>query len=207
MTPSDTRLPGLTYLAIMGLLTSIGALTTEIMLLALDVLGQDLGVGDINQTTLVVMVVFLGTALGQLVVGSLSDAYGRKGVIIWGYVLFIVGCGLSMLASDWGLMLAARFLQGLGAAGPRVVSVAIVRDEYKERAMARIMLIIMAIFILTPIIAPLMGQGLIYLGGWHATFAGLILIAVPSALWFARAIPETLPQDRRRRLSAASPSP
>ena len=191
----------------MGLLTSIGALTTDIMLLALDVLGQDLGVGDIDQTTLVVMVVFLGMALGQLVVGPLSDAYGRKSVIIWGYALFIVGCGRSMLASDWWLMLAARFLQGLGAAGPRVVSVAIVRDEYKERAMASIMLIIMAIFILTPIIATLMGQGLIYLGGWHATFAGLMLIAVPSALWFARTNPATLPLDRRRRLSAASPSP
>ncbi len=56
----------------------------------------------------------------------------------------------------------------------------------------------MAIFILAPIIAPLIGQGLIYLGGWRATFAGLILVAVPSALWFARAIPETVPQDRRR---------
>ena len=110
------------------------------------------------------MVFFLGMALGQLVVGPLSDAYGRKRVIIWGYALFIAGCGLSMLAGDWWLMVAARFLQGLGAAGPRVVSVAIVRDEYKGRAMARIMSIIMAIFILAPIIAPLMGQGLIYLG-------------------------------------------
>ena len=201
MTSSDARLPGFTYLAIMGLLTSIGALATDIMLPALGVLGQDLGVGDINQTTLVVMVFFLGMALGQLVVGPLSDAYGRKRVIIWGYALFIAGCGLSMLAGDWWLMVAARFLQGLGAAGPRVVSVAIVRDEYKGRAMARIMSIIMAIFILAPIIAPLMGQGLIYLGGWRATFAGLILVAVPSALWFARAIPETLPQDRRRRFT------
>ena len=198
MTSSDARLPGFTYLAIMGLLTLIGALATEIMLPTLGVLGQDLVVADINHTTLVVMVFFIGMALGQLVVGPLSDAYGRKRVIIWGYALFIAGCGLSMLASDWWLMVAARFLQGLGAAGPRVVSVAIVRDEYKGRAMARIMSIIMAILILAPIIAPLMGQGLIYLGGWCATFAGLILVALPSALWFARAIPETLPQDRRR---------
>ena len=96
MTSSDARLPGFTYLAIMGLLTSIGALATDIMLPALGVLGQDLGVGDINHTTLVVivMVFFLGMALGQLVVGPLSDAYGRKRVIIWGYALFIAGCGL-----------------------------------------------------------------------------------------------------------------
>ena len=131
MTSSDARLPGFTYLAIMGLLTSIGALATDIMLPALGVLGQELGVGDVNQTTLVVMVFFLGMALGQLVVGPLSDAYGRKRVIIWGYALFVAGCVLSMLAGNWWLMVAARF-QGLGAAR-RVVSVAIVRDEHGTR--------------------------------------------------------------------------
>ena len=82
MTSSDDRLSGFTYLAIMGLLTSIGALATDIMLPALGVLGQDLGVGDINHTTLVVLVLFLGRALGQLGVGRLSDAYGCKSVII-----------------------------------------------------------------------------------------------------------------------------
>ena len=82
MKSSDAQLPGFTYLAIMGLLTSIGALATDIMLPALGVLGRDLGVGDINLTTQVVMVFFLGMAIGQLVVGPLCDAYGRKRVII-----------------------------------------------------------------------------------------------------------------------------
>lgn len=203
MTSSDTARPGVTYLAIMGLLTSIGALATDIMLPALGVMGRDLGVDDINHTTLVVTLFFLGMALGQLVVGPLSDAYGRKPVVIWGYGLFVAGCVLSLLAESWALMVAARFLQGLGASAPRIVAVAIVRDEYKGRVMARIMSIIMAIFILAPIIAPLMGQGLIYLGGWPATFAGLILVAVPSALLFARALPETLPPARRRRFTPA----
>ena len=203
MTSSDTAGPGVVFLAVMGLLTSIGALATDIMLPALGVMGRDLGVADINHTTLVVSIFFLGTAVGQLVVGPLSDAFGRKPVVIWGYGLFVAGCGLSFVADSWWLMVTARFLQGFGAAAPRVVSVAIVRDRYKGRAMARIMSIIMAIFILAPIIAPLMGQGLIYLGGWKATFAGLILVAVPSALWFSRAIPETLPPPRRRRFQPA----
>ena len=196
-----SALPGGTYLAIMGLLTSVGALSTDIMLPALGVMGQDLGVGNINHTTLVVTVFFLGMALGQLVVGPLSDAYGRKQVVLWGYGLFVVGCVLSFVARDWSLMIIARLLQGLGAAAPRVIAVAIVRDEHKGRAMARIMSIIMAIFILAPILAPLMGQGLIYLGGWRATFAGLILVALPSAVWFHLAIAETLPPERRRRFT------
>ena len=203
MTSSEQARPGVIYLAIMGLLTSVGALATDIMLPALGMMGRDLGIGDINHTTLVITIFFLGMALGQLVVGPLSDAYGRKPVVIWGYGLFVTGCVLSLLADSWTLMVAARFLQGLGASAPRIVAVAIVRDEYKGRAMARIMSIIMAIFILAPIIAPLMGQGLIYLGGWHATFAGLILVAVPSALLFARALPETLPPSQRRRFTPA----
>ena len=203
MTSSDAGRPGVIYLAIMGLLTSIGALATDIMLPALGMMGRDLGVGDVNHTTLVVTIFFLGMALGQLVVGPLSDAFGRKPVVVWGYALFCLGCLISLLADSWALMVAARFLQGLGASAPRIVAVAIVRDEYKGRVMARIMSIIMAIFILAPIIAPLMGQGLIYLGGWQATFAGLILVAMPSAVLFARALPETLPPSRRRRFTLA----
>ena len=204
MTSSETAGPGVVFLVVMGLLTSIGALATDIMLPALGVMGRDLGVADINHTTLVVSIFFLGMAIGQLVVGPQSDAFGRKPVVIWGYGLFIAGCLLSLVVESWTLMVAARFLQGLGAAAPRVVSVAIVRDRYKGRAMARIMSIIMAIFILAPIIAPLMGQGLIYLGGWKATFAGLVLVAVPSAVLFNSAIEETLPSTHRRRFRPAT---
>ncbi len=197
--PSNTASrPGISYLAIMALLTSIGALTTDIMLPALGVIGRDLGVGNINNTTLIVTVFFLGMAIGQLIVGPLADSWGRKPVVLGGYALFILGCLLSMVAESWTLMVVARVLQGIAAAAPRVIAVAIVRDEYKGRVMARIMSIIMAVFILTPIMAPLLGQGLIYIGGWRATFAGLILVALPTVWWFHRSIDETLPVARRR---------
>jgi DHA1 family bicyclomycin/chloramphenicol resistance-like MFS transporter len=198
MTSTTASRPGISYLAIMALLTSIGALTTDIMLPALGVIGRDLGVGDINNTTLIITAFFLGMAIGQLVVGPLADSYGRKPVVLVGYALFIIGCLLSMVAESWALMVVARIFQGIAAAAPRVIAVAIVRDEYTGRVMARIMSIIMAVFILTPIMAPLLGQGLIYIGGWRATFAGLILVALPTAWWFHRSIPETLPPARRR---------
>ena len=136
-TSNGTSLPSGTYLAIIGLLTSIDALSTDIMLPALAVLGGELGVGNINHTTLVVTVFFLGMALGQLVMGPLSDAYGRKPIVLWGYSLFIAGCVLSFIAESWSVKIIARWPQGLGAAGPRVIAVAIVRDEYKGRAMAQ----------------------------------------------------------------------
>ena len=182
MRSSDTSGPGVSYLAIMALLTSIGAMTTDIMLPALGIIGRDLGVVDVNSTTLIVTAFFLGMAVGQLLVGPLADSYGRKPVVLGSYAVFIIGCLLSMLADSWVLMVAARVLQGVAAAPPRVVVVAIIRDEYRGRVMARIMSIIMAVFILTPILAPLIGQGLMYMGGWRATFAGLIAVALPTAL-------------------------
>ena len=93
-------------------------------------------------------------------------------MVLVGYALFILGCLLSMVAESWALMVVARICQGIAAAAPRVIAVAIVGDEYRGRVMARIMSIIMAVFILTPIMAPLFGLGLIYIGGWCATFAG-----------------------------------
>jgi DHA1 family bicyclomycin/chloramphenicol resistance-like MFS transporter len=96
------------------------------------------------------------------------------------------------------MMLFSRVLQGVGAAAPRIVAVAMVRDEYEGRAMARVMSIIMAAFIIVPIIAPALGQSLIYLGGWRLTFVGLVVLAVLVSLWFGVRQSETLaPMNRR----------
>ena len=201
MTSSTASQPGISFLAIMALLTSIAALTTDIMLPGLAVIGRDLGVDNINHTTLIITAFFFGMAFGQLAVGPLADSYGRKPVVLGGYVLFILGCLLSMVCESWTLMVFARVLQGIAAAAPRVLALAIVRDQYKGRMMARIMSIIMAVFVLTPIMAPLFGQGLIYLGGWRATFAGLIVVALPTAWWFHESIAETLSASHRRPFS------
>ena len=201
MTTSSQSTPTIAYMLLMALLMSIGALGTDIMLPALGVLGSDLAVANMNDTTLVVTAFFLGMALGQLIVGPLSDRYGRKPIILGGYGLFIIGCVMSMTADNWTMMVAARVLQGFGAAGPRVIAVAMVRDEHQGRIMAKIMSIVMAAFVLAPILAPLIGQVMIYIGGWRATFAALIAVAVPSAICFHLTMHETLPVDRRRPLS------
>lgn len=95
------------------------------------------------------------------------------------------------------MMLTGRLLQGLGAAGPRIVTLAVIRDRYEGRRMARVMSFAMAIFILVPIIAPAMGQGILLIANWRAIFGAFLVIAAATALWFMARQPETLPADRR----------
>ncbi len=195
---SDPKTPPLPeYIALVALMISIVALATDLMLPALDIIGHDLSVANVNDAQMVVSSFFLGLAAGQLVVGPLSDSFGRKPVIYSGYALFVLGCILSMTTTDWSVMLLARALQGLGAAAPRVVTVALVRDSYEGRAMARIMSFVMAVFILVPALAPAIGQGHVHLGGWRATFAGLIIPALVALTWFALRMPETQPRAQR----------
>lgn len=198
MRPTPKTPPLAEYIALVALMISIVALATDLMLPALGIIGRDLSVVNPNDAQMVVSAFFLGLAAGQLVVGPLSDSFGRKPVIYAGYALFILGCILSMVTTSWPVMLLGRALQGLGASAPRVVTVALVRDSYEGRAMARIMSFVMAVFILVPALAPALGQGLVQLGGWRATFAGLIVPALIALTWFWLRMPET--QPRRRRL-------
>lgn len=194
----STPSPSATYLLLIALLTSIGALATDIMLPALGELGTDLNVANMNNTTIVVTAFFLGMAFGQMVAGPMSDSWGRKPVVLGGYALFVVGAILSMTAESWNIMVLGRVLQGLGAAAPRVITMAIVRDEYQGRVMAKIMSFVMAVFVIVPVLAPMLGQVMIYVGGWRATFAALIVISGFTALWFHLSMHETLTPEKKR---------
>jgi MFS transporter, DHA1 family, multidrug resistance protein len=186
------------FVALLAMMISIVALSTDMMLPALDIIGQDLGVTNPNDTQLVISSLFLGFATGQLLAGPISDSFGRKPVIYVGYLVFIAGCVLSIFATDYSTMLIGRVLQGLGAACPRIITVAIVRDGYEGRAMAQIMSIVMAVFIIVPAIAPALGQGVIVLFGWRSVFVALMAMAIVSVVWFWRRQPETLKDEDRR---------
>ena len=185
----------------LALTVSLVAMSTDVILPALGTIGAALGVADVNDTQLIVSALFLGFGIGQFLVGPLSDSFGRKPVVYLGYAVFITGCLVSMLAGNFASMLIGRALQGLGAAAPRVVSVAIVRDGYEGRAMARIMSFVMAVFILVPTIAPMIGQVIMLAGGWHAIFAFLLVMALVALGWFGLRQPETLAAARRRPFS------
>ena len=120
----------------------------------------------------------LGLAVGQLLFGPLSDAFGRKPVIAAGLSLFLMGSLISAIADNFFILILGRVLQGVGAAGPRTVSIAMVRDLYSGRSMARIIYISMSIFILVPIIAPALGQTIMLIAGWRYIFGTFILFGV-----------------------------
>ena len=181
------------FVTLLAAMISILALSIDAMLPALDQIGTDLGVSDANDTQLIVSGMFLGFAAGQIAAGPLSDSFGRKPVIYVGYVIFIAGCIMSMTATVFEVMLAGRVLQGLGAAAPRIVSLALVRDGYEGRAMARIMSIVMAIFILVPAIAPSVGEAVLLVADWRAIFGLLLLMAIIASVWFAARQPEARP--------------
>lgn len=186
------------FIGLLAMMISIVALSTDIMLPGLDVIGRELAVADLNDTQLVISSLFVGYAVGQILSGPISDCYGRKPVIYIGYAVFIAGCLLSAFATSFSVMLIGRVLQGLGAAAPRIVAIALVRDGYEGRAMARIMSFVMAVFIIVPAIAPAIGQGVLMVSDWRMMFGLLIAMAVVSVIWFAWRQPETLPPGERR---------
>ncbi len=198
--PAQTR-PLAEFVALMALMISIVALSTDAMLPALAIIGRDLGALEPNDNQLVVSAFFLGLAVGQVFFGPISDSIGRKPAINAGFAIFAAGCVLSIVATDFNMMLAGRVLQGIGAAGPRTVAVALVRDQYAGRAMARIMSFVMTVFILVPIAAPMLGQGILIFAEWHVIFALFLALAVLAVVWLSLRQPETLPREKRRPFS------
>ncbi len=189
------------FVPLVGLLMSLVALAIDAMLPALPAIGSDFGVSRPNDVQLVIMSLFLGLGIGQLLFGPLSDSIGRKPAVHAGLVLFMIGCLVSIFAPTFEVMIAGRVLQGIGVAGPRIVTMALVRDQYEGRMMARLMSFAMAVFIMVPTIAPALGQGLLILGGWRAIFVTFLVISAIVFAWFALRQPETLPTDRRRPFS------
>ena len=185
------------FVFLMGMMTATAALAIDAVMPALGLIGHALNVQSENDNQLIISLLFAGMALGQLIYGPLSDSIGRKPAIYIGFGLYIAGAVIAVLSTSLSVMLAGRFLQGLGAAGPRIVSVALIRDLYEGRMMASVMSFIMSIFIFVPAVAPALGEGLLFLWGWHAIFWLFIGVAALTLFWFALRQPETLPAAER----------
>lgn len=200
--PSDApRLSQGEFIALIAMLFATIAFSIDAMLPAEPAIAAAFTPDDPNRAKLVVGSFFLGMGIGTFLSGPLSDAFGRKRVMIWGGAIYSLAALICIFAQSLEVLLAARVLQGIGGAGPRTVSLAMVRDLYKGREMARIMSFAMMIFMVAPAAAPLLGQQIIHLSGWHAIFIAFILFAVIAMTWLAVRQPETLPVAARVPLS------
>ncbi|MCV2892347.1 MFS transporter [Lentibacter sp. XHP0401] len=191
------------FIGLMAMIFAMTAFSIDAMLPALPTIGQELSPDNINAAQLILTSFVLGMGIGTFFTGPLSDSFGRKPVIYAGIALYMVGAMLAWAAQTLELVLAARLVQGLGIAGPRIVSIAIIRDLFEGRQMAKLVSTVMMIFTLVPAIAPLIGAGIIALTGWRGIFAAFIIFAFLVTCWFGFRLEETLPKAKRRPFEAA----
>ncbi|KAA8609053.1 multidrug MFS transporter [Salipiger aestuarii] len=192
------------FVALLATLFATIAFSIDAMLPALPQIGAELTPEDVNRAQLVVTSFVLGMGIGTLFTGPLSDTFGRKPVILGGAAIYIAMSLLAATEDTLEGLLFARMIQGFGAAGPRVVALAIVRDLHSGREMARIMSFVMMVFTLFPALAPSIGALIIDVSSWRAIFWAFILLATISSLWLFLRLPETLPRQNRRPFSVVA---
>lgn len=184
------------FVAMMSLLMGLIALGIGLMLPGLDEIATDLSVtGGSAGVAGIVTAYFLGLAAGQMVWGPLADRFGRKLALDLGLGVVVVGALASAAAPSLSVLLVTRVLWGLGASAARSTTLTVVRDIHSGDRMARLMSLIMSVFILVPVIAPTIGVGVLAVTSWRGMFMGVALVAVALLVWLRR-LPETLrPED------------
>lgn len=201
-TTSTTRdLSRVEFIALMAALMALNALAIDVMLPALPYMGEALGISHENERQFVVGVYMLGFGIAQLAFGPLADRYGRRGPLLVGLVIYVVAAFAAVFAPTFGILLAIRFTQGLGAAATRVIATSVVRDRFSGRAMAEVMSLTFMVFMVIPIIAPGIGQVILLSGPWQYIFLFMGGLAAIISIWAFVRLPETLHPEYRRPLT------
>lgn len=189
------------FVTLMALLTSLVALSIDAMLPALSLIGEDLNSSSPQQTHMIVTLFFIGMAFGQLVFGPISDSFGRHFAVYLGALIFCLGTLICMAATTMEVMLLGRLIQAFGVSGPRIATMAMIRDIYAGDRMARVMSFIMLVFIMVPMLAPIIGQAILTYFTWHYIFAFFFVMVTFSVMWMALRQPETLARADRRKFT------
>lgn len=192
------------FVALIAMLMATIAFSIDAMLPALPEIAQELSPGNVNRAQLIITSFVLGMGLGTFVTGPLADRFGRKAVIVCGAFLYVCATIAAYFATSLEAMLAVRVFMGLAAAAPRVAAVALVRDLYSGREMARIMSFVMLIFSLVPALAPSLGAAIIALSDWRGIFLAFAVFSSITTVWLMIRQPETLLPENRRPLNFTS---
>ena len=184
-------------IALYALLTSLTSVSIDALLPGLRAIGADLGVSPPLSTQHVISLFIFGMAFGELLLGPLSDALGRKKALLLGLCVYAAGTVLAMVAGSLEMVIVGRFLQGVGVSGPKIATRAMIRDQFEGDAMARIMSLMFTLFILVPMLAPALAQAIIAAAGWRSVFMFYLVMAGVLGLWLTLRQPKTLPPERR----------
>lgn len=185
------------FVALMAALMAVNALSVDIMLPALSLIGKDLGVAVENHQQLVIAVYLGSFGLGQLFYGPLADRYGRRSILLASMLVYSLMSFMAALAGSFEMLLVARAFQGMAAAATRVLSTSIIRDCYSGRRMARVMSLAFMVFLSVPVLAPTLGQVMILFVPWHWVFYFLGGFSLFVMLWAGIRLPETLDPAKR----------
>lgn len=197
------RLPGFgEFVALVALTMGVTAYGVDNTLPAFPALARAFGVTDPNQLQLVIYVYMAGFGVAQLIYGPISDVVGRRPALFFGLAIYALGALMATLSDDLNALLFARAIQGAGAGAGRVLAVAIVRDLYNGREMARVMSLTTIVFIMVPVLAPAIGGLILWVADWHAIFGSMLALGIGIGIWFAIRMPETLHPDDRMPPSA-----
>ena len=188
--------------ALLAGLMALNAFAIDAMIPALPDIGSDLGVATDNRRQLVVLAYFLGFGVGQIFWGPLADRFGRKPILAAGVALYTAFAMLCGIASSFELLIAGRVAMGASAAVTRVLVTAMVRDLFEGEEMARVMSLVFMVFMLVPMLAPNIGQAILWAADWRAIFLVLAGYGAAMWLWSFLKLPETLHPEYRRALDA-----
>ncbi len=198
------KLPAWELIGLVAAMMGLNAFSIDIILPALPGIGEAYALASENAPQMVITSYALGLGVATLLYGPLSDAFGRRGVLLVSMAAMLVCTLACALAPTFWVLLLARVLQGVAAASMRVIAVAVVRDMVSGRKMAEIMSIAMTVFMISPIIAPAAGQLLLFVAPWRAVFLALFAAIALIAAWIWARMPETLDPENRTPLHLRS---
>ncbi len=194
----------LELIALLAAMMALNALAIDIMLPALPNIAQTLGTQSKNDRQLIISTYIIGVGIAQLFYGPVSDRFGRRPPLIWGFAIYVIASIAAIFAPSFFSILLLRFIQGLGTAVFRVVALAIVRDKFSGRAMAEVVSLVYVIFMIVPIFAPAIGQLILFVGVWQNIFLFVAMIGILVGFWAYYRLPETLAPENVRSLKLAS---
>lgn len=191
------------FVTLIAALMALTALGIDSMLPALPAIGDSLGVARANDRQFIITAFLIGFAFAMLVYGPLTDRFGRRPVLIFALVAYVLTNLLAAISGSFTLLLIARVASGAAIAGGRSVTVALVRDCFSGRAMARVMSLAFIVFMAAPVLAPTFGQFVLSFASWRWIFGGIALVSGTILIWFMVRMPETLAPEDRRALNPA----